>query len=230
MSYRVAHVRFAQDGPTYPVNCYRSDLGPGDVVIIGMPDRDPTHKVAEVDRVEFLNWRCKNTILCKRSEYRRNSDGGYHIERETKSQVVETIEQLLDELRNAGWHDFHNVSNVYRHVLFKRVETSVAAIGIRRNGIDFQVLDELAQELHRFPQGSRNLVRHNFYESKRDLLEFSKEFAINAFRPIDELTTYFEPLGRKQPRPTRDRDDLQDIRSAIGEAMTDTERAAFRSW
>lgn len=232
MSYRIAHVRFSKGGQTYPVNCHRSDLAPADLVVVEMHDRTPRQKIAEVEGVEFLNWRCKNTIVCKQSEFRANGRGSYRIERETEPLVIETIKGLIDRLRHLGWQNANVSRHVYMHVCVKRFELSAAAIGIRRNGIDFQVYDDeweldAVDGPKRFPDGQRNLVRHNFYASELDLLEFCKEFAINAHHPFHDLKKYFQPLGKKQPRPAREIDGLQDIRDAIGDAMTDTEREAF---
>ena len=74
MSYRIAHVRFTKSGRTYPVNCHRRDLRKGDIVVVEMA-REETVKVAELDSVEFLNWNCANSILGKRSEFQRSTDG-----------------------------------------------------------------------------------------------------------------------------------------------------------
>jgi hypothetical protein len=233
MSYRIAHVRFTTGGQTYPVNCNRADLAPGDLVIVEMLGNDLDLKAAEVDRIEFLNWRCKHTIKCKRSELRPDGSRGIRVEREIKPQAVETPEELEEELQRTGWHATCLSLHVYRRVLVKRFESHSAAIGMRRNGIDFQIYDEewcgdLSKMPRRFPDGTRNLVRHQFYASELDLFEFCKKFASNAHLPFDQLATYFQPLGRKQPRPPRERDNLADIRSVLGDAMTDAEREAFR--
>lgn len=238
MSYRIAHVRFAKRGQAYPVNCYRSDIAAADMVVVEMNDRNPCLQIAEVDRVEFLNWRCKNTIVCKKSEYRPDGKGSFQIAREAGPKGIGTIKEIIDELRNLGWQNANLSPHVYTHVFVKEFELSIVAIGIRRNGIDFQVYDcDQAEVPKRFPDGKINLVKHFFYKSELDLLEFCKRFALNAHRPFCELKKYFQPIGKKQPRlvfgsddlssSAHERDDRQVIRDLLGDAMTDTEREAF---
>ena len=62
MSYRIAHIRFTKSDRTYPVNCYRRDLRKGDIIVIEMAKKQAL-KVAQFDRLEFLNWKYSNTIL-----------------------------------------------------------------------------------------------------------------------------------------------------------------------
>jgi hypothetical protein len=222
-------VRFTERGQLYPVNCHRADLQPRDIVVVEMPPPRGELKLAEVDRVQFLNWRCKNTIVCKQDEFRLDGRGGYSVERTTKPNGVETLEELEDELVATGWNGLLVSRHVYTVVFAKEFASQSAAIGVRRNGIDFQIYEEGwgGPALTRFPDGRFNLVRHEFYASEVDLLEFCKEFAAKAHCPLGELASYFRPIGRKQPRPARERDELAEIRDAIGEAMTDTERGAF---
>lgn len=234
MTYRIAHVRFRKGDRTYPVNCVRSDLESGEIVVVRMQEGGRL-KVAELDRVEFLNWRCKNTIIGRRSELHFDSAGNYFMRRETKPQTIETIEQLEAELSKLGWERTGVSSHVYRSVFTRTFDTQGAAIGIRRNGIDFQIYEEsgsasVKDGLQRFPDGWRNLAKHSFYGSEVDLLEHAKHFALSAHQPTDELEKFFKPVGRKQPRPQQDRDEMRDIAEAFGGAMTDTERDAFGSW
>lgn len=231
-------MRFRKGGQSYPVNCFRSDLEAGDIVVVRMQSGDRIFKTAQVERVEFLNWRCKNTILCKRSEFSAEGAGRFSVKRETQPRTIETIEELERELSKAGWTRTRMSAHVYRCVFVRKFETSGAAIGIRRNGIDFQIYPEncdgaIEHTLQGFPDGTRNLVRHNFYASEVDLLEFTKQFALSANRPINDLEQFFHPIGQKQPRPTRQssgREELAEISEAIGDAMTGTEREAFGSW
>jgi hypothetical protein len=110
MTYRIAFVRFTQNGRAYPVNCDRSDLAQNDIVVVRLLGLDGRLKVARVDRVEFLNWHCKNTLICKRSEYARGEDGRYRIKRDVAPGTVETLADLEEALHNAVWQKM-NVSN-----------------------------------------------------------------------------------------------------------------------
>ncbi|WP_197465515.1 hypothetical protein [Erythrobacter sp. HI0063] len=209
MTYRIAYVRFRKSGKAYPVDCERSDLQRGDVVVVRMGAGEPLLRVAEVDRVEFLNWQCQNEIICKRSEFFSRDAGGYTIKREAPPQFLETVEQLEKELQKLGWGKKGFGRNVYRSVFVCMYGNTGAAIGIRRRGIDYQIYDEnwegsLKDGPKGFPSGPRNIVRHNFYASEVDLLEFTKRFAISAHLPIEELKRFFIPVGRKQKPLTLD--------------------------
>jgi hypothetical protein len=228
MSYRVAYVRFTRRGDSYPTNCHRSDLEHNDLVVVKMGGQHSILKVALVDRVEFLNWHCRNTVICKRSEYHSNGKGSFRIDRISKPRGIETIEELVAELRHLGWQDFRCASNVYKQVVVKRFSSSTAAIGVRRNGIDFQLFyNELDAVPDRFPHGTDNLVRHNFHASGISLLDFCKDFALSAEKSPQELGIYFKSLGEKQPRPKHIQDDIREIRGLLRDSMTDAERDAL---
>lgn len=233
MTYRIAYVKFTKSGGLYPVNCDRSDLDPGDLVVVKMSGSELHLKVAMFERQEYLNWDCKHSILCKRDEIKPDGDGGYQVCRVSQPRHLETFGDLERELFGLGWRQTGFSRHIYKWVHLKRFEEAWVAVGLRKNGIDFQIFvegwgGEKSRGPQTFPEGTRNLVRHYFYDSKTDLLEFTKNFALNAHLPLPQLAEFFIPMGeRVRPKDISERDPMADIRAALGDAMTDTERAAF---
>lgn len=105
MSYRIANVRFRlSDEQTYPVNCFRADLQAGQKVIVETPNQDKRFKTAVVERVEFKNWECQNTLVCLQSEVIRFPDGTwtYRMDHLQNGQIHRVCD-LEDRLLTAGW-------------------------------------------------------------------------------------------------------------------------------
>ena len=233
MTYRIAYVRFTKTGAVYPVNCERSDLKPGDLVVVKTEIFDKPLKIAVFERLEFLNWNCKNTIICKRAEINKDGKGGYLIQRNSSPLYLETTANLEKELLKLAWERVQYSRHAYKWVFRKSFENSGSAIGLNNKGIAFQIYTkgwngDPSGGPQRFPEGTYQLVRHYFYDSGIDLLEFTREFALNAYRPIAELAHYLEPIGKRhRPKPSSQGDPMADIREALGGAMTDTERGAF---
>jgi hypothetical protein len=119
----------------------------------------------------------------------------------------------------------------YTAVFVKKFELHRAEIRLRPSGVDYELY--LANRLGSQSAGfSRSyfddemVVNHYYYESEVDLFEQTVEFALNAHRSPDDLKVrFFYPVGI--PRGGREPSELAEIRSAIGQAMTDTERGAF---
>ncbi|MGN6848882.1 MAG: hypothetical protein ACTHJK_05345 [Sphingomicrobium sp.] len=220
MTYRIAHVRFARADRTYPVNCHRADLRPGDRVIVEMPKKRCL-KVAEVDRVEHLNWDCANTLLCRESEFRTNSDGSWFVDRSPGAgERIETLEDLGNALRRRGWEAYSPTGNVWRTAYTKSMAHVDAVIAARANGIDFQLISGPTNlgisgtSIAIRPRDGR-FVRHSYYASAVDVIELAFDFAVAADQPGSDLDRFFAPVGTKRPKPARDADDLSELRRAI---------------
>lgn len=220
MSYRVAHVRFTKSGRTYPVNCHRRDLNPGDIVVVEMA-AEQTLKVAQFDSLEHLNWRCSNTIICRRSELQRNDRGENVVVRHSpKGDVLETLSDLGGALINAGWRSFAPTSRAFQRIFAKAFDTIGAAIIFRRNGIDYQLFDSpelpgiVGQQMSYAPSNGR-LVRNWYYHSEQDLFDRTLAFAQALERPPLNVEPFFHGLGSKPPKPPREVDELGEIRDAI---------------
>lgn len=223
MTYRVAHVRFAESEQTYPVNCNRADLQPGDRVVVEMPDQAKRLKVAHVDRVEFLNWNCANTIVCRRSEFMSNDDGTWSVKREQPATpVLETLDDLATRLRQMGWQSFWPKSKVWRTVYAREYRHAGALIALHSKGMAFQVLEAgcnlgiFGRSISVAPTRGR-FVRHVYHASEEDLLKFAVLFAEDVGRDGADLKPYFEPKGHRPSKGpmTHERNELAEIRDAI---------------
>ena len=220
MSYRIAHVRFTKSGRTYPVNCHRRDLRKGELVVVELP-KERVIKIAEFDSLEFLNWNCANTVLCRQSEFQGHADGTYSINRhEPKGEALETIGDLTDTLRCLGWKIYKPTSTVWRIAFAKAFAEISGLIAVRKNGIDFQAFDlshvpgisgqEITISVSRKP-----FVRNWFYASETDLFDLSRDFARELQSQHPSIEPFFVGVGTCHPRPSYEPDDLREIRNAI---------------
>jgi hypothetical protein len=207
MSYRIAFVRFTKSGQTYPVNCHRKDLEKGDIVVVEM-SQEQNHKLAQLDRIEFLNWNCANTILCKRSEYQRGADGRHVVVRvRPKGDAVETLGELGGALQCMGWDRFRPTSSVWRTAFARSRPKLSGVIAFRKNGIDFQVFDGseipaiVGQKMAISVGDGRCFVRNWYYDSGTDLYDLTLSFAKEIERDQPILEPYLHGIGQKPPRP-----------------------------
>ena len=178
-------------------------------------------KVARVDRIEYLNWDCKNTILCLRSEYVQADDNSFKIvPDENRERGFATLSELGRFLINSGWRSFKPTSKAWKRIFAKSFEFDSAAIIFRLNGIDYQIfptpaIPGISGDWMSYSIGNSEPVRNWFYQSGCDLLERTREFAEEMEKSHRELLPFLTELGGKQPKPVKERDDLDDIRSAI---------------
>lgn len=220
MSYRIAYVRFTKAGSLYPVSCHRADLVRDDVVVVQMA-KGGCLKLAAVDRVEFLNWNCTNTILCLRSEYVKSDNGTFQILPDpNRDRGMETLGHLGRFLVGSGWRSFKPTSKAWKRIFAKSFEKDSAAIIFRLNGIDYQIfstpsIPDVSGECMSYSTQNGDPVRNWFYYTESDLLEHTRKFAQELEKSARDLTPYRAGLGVKKPKPVKERDDLDDIRSAI---------------
>lgn len=228
MSYRIAWVRFTKSGRTYPVNCHRRDLQKGDIVVVDML-RKNVRQVAEVDKIEFLNWNCINTILCKRAELVRGADGEYAVARvRSPHDIPETPGELIAALKAIGWREFRSTSNVWQRVLAKSHPTWSGLVAFRTNGIDFQIFEnEPVGEINgsfitiRMTEG-HPFIRNWYFNSQVDLFEHTLDFSRELQASAPRMETFLDSIGQKPPPPPKaspERDDLAEIRDAITGGM-----------
>lgn len=141
MSYIVAFVRFGPKESLYPVNCWRSDVREGDVVVVRMKTRGDTLKRAEVAYLAYFNWNCANTIECMASEAEFTSHG---IVPPNPPRIHQGINRPIDVwnvISEFGWRIHRTRSRTYKFACSARNASSVCYLFFRKNGVDIQIMD-----------------------------------------------------------------------------------------
>lgn len=201
MSYIVIFAKFPESDSEYPVGCFRTDLSPGDEVLIRISDR--SLKPGLVLSVEYLNWNCKAFIECKVSESSLNSKG--FLEPPSNSPVhigLATHEALASLLSRNGWIRTKK-TNVHEFVFIYSNKTQAARILLRRNGIDLQILEERIEDLpvalDEFSTSINNgrLVRHFFSHTSFNLYEGVFRFSKSFQEGTDDYDRFFKSVGSK---------------------------------
>lgn len=202
------------------MNCHRADLVCDDIVVVQMPEGERL-KLARVERVEFLNWKCANTILCLRSEYVKAKDGSFAIIPEpNRDRGMETLGDLGSFLINSGWRSFKPTSKAWKRIFAKSFNTDSAAIIFRLNGIDYQIFSTpivpgISGDWMSYSIQNSDPIRNWFYYTERDLFEHTRGFALELDKSDRELSPFLAGMGAKPEKRVKERDDLDDIRSAI---------------
>jgi hypothetical protein len=142
MSYIVAYVQFEEDDRSldYPVNCLRTDLKPGDVVVVRMQTKGGTLKAARVTKIDYLNWNCANTIECLASEA---ALGPHEIELPSGCPIVFGLARIGDacvHLEKTGWTPRRPNNKTFRIAYGFENASEAALIFFRNNGVDMQIL------------------------------------------------------------------------------------------
>lgn len=202
------------------MNCHRADLVRDDIVVVQMAEGQRL-KVAVVDRIDFLNWNCTNTIICLRSEYVKAEDGSFTIIPDTnRDRGVETLNDLYTFLIKSGWGSFKPTSKAWKRIFAKSFNADSAAIIFRLNGIDFQIFSSsvipgISGEWMSYSTQESEPIRNWYYHSEHDLFDHTRNFAEELEKYARTLRPYLAGTGGKPPKPVKERDDLDDIRTAI---------------
>ncbi len=223
MSYRIAYVQFpniAGQFPTkeksYPVNCFRADIKVDDYVIVNLPNQKFSIKKAKVISVAFLNWDCKNNIVCLVSEFLREkgaraylyqpSDGKIHTENDLRKFLIEN-----------KWKLEKPYSKTWRAFFFANNKKQSAIIMFRKNGIDFQIFPKIVipdrsacGKIHASISIGK-VARHGYYKSEVDLFEFTAKFGASFVKNTSQYDEFFKSKGQPRPRYSPPRDEMQDI-------------------
>lgn len=223
MTYRVAHVRFSKSGQAYPVNCHRKDILKGDIVVIEMVKKQAL-KVAEVDRIEFLNWKCSNNLICKRSEFHKKN-GRVIVKRDPpKGDSIETFSDLFGALKSLRWTRLIPESKLWNAAFAKSSPHLSGLVLFRKNGIDFQIFD--SPEIPGASGGKvsvsvtagRCFTRNWYYHSGIDLFDFTLSFAKELDRDFANIEPYLTGIGQKPPKPPKPemkRSEVAELRDAL---------------
>ena len=140
LSYIVAFVRFAPNESPYPVNCWRSDVREGDVVVVRMKSRGDACKRAEVVHLAYLNWRCANSIECIASEAQFTPHGIIPPDPPRMHYGVNRPVDDWNVIRVLGWRNHRTRSKTYQFACSARNDSFVCYMFFRRNGVDIQIM------------------------------------------------------------------------------------------
>lgn len=183
MSYIIASVKYSDLAKEYPVECFRTDIKPGDKVIVELSDGRLAKAI--VAAVSYLNWTCKSKIICK-AEEGTVSDGSFKLIPGTPSRIgLVSGDCLIALLRERGWTPLR-YTNTYRMVLAYNNEIQTGRVWVRKNGVDLQLLPDI-QPLPR-PFSSLTSARSD----GRVVLHYLSHTTFNLFEGVVRFTRAFE--------------------------------------
>lgn len=207
MTYLVAYVKFPGAKKDYPTDCVRTDIEERDTVIVRR--RDGVLRPAIVTRVEFLDWDCGATLVCRASEAEFTAEGIKIPVGAPKVIGLSTLEAFRDHLVKRAWIPLRTKNNVHKVVLTHCNGEEIANIYLRRRGVDIQILPEL----YIYPPAQFSyvdcsisdgcLVRHHLAKTTFNLYEGVSRFAEAFERGEGEYTRFFNPVGSRD-RKTSD--------------------------
>ena len=177
MSYIIAYVRFEKDEIDYPVNCLRTDLKAGDLVVVRMNSKGANLRMATVTRLEFLNWNCVNTIECLAVEAEIGPNRFALPPDSPVTRGMVRLWDLCDHLQRAGWIPRRPNNRAFKIAYSSANGSSTSHIFVRSNGIDIQVLRGCWEALPGrfsalgFAPSAGPTVRHFLSQSGVNLLE-----------------------------------------------------------
>jgi len=224
LSYIIAHVALDKSGKTYPVNCLRTDISVGDEVVIKMNNRPL--RWGRVDDINYLNWKCQNTIECLASEAEFTANGIVLPPGESLSiKGLARPYELAVCLFKMGWTPRRAASKMYRMAYSAANETQTALILMRKNGIDVQIIEAVPAEDTK-PNSTLSTSRADgpfigqpFHGSLHNILERTAAFAEAFLRGASNLEEMIAPLKTAKVLPSppqRTRSVEDDLYSALG--------------
>lgn len=229
MSVLIAFVRFKNSEQSYPVNCHRVDLGPGDEVYVKMPAQR-VYKLATIERVAYQGWACVNTIVGRRDEASRDAQVGWCIVPGPNARFTTIVDDVGNRLRARGWKGAPTVASNFRYALWNVGRRSTAFILIRARGLNFVLRDstqspELVGRKVRVSATEGRCVSHWYNgasENINDLaLAFAQAFDADAGADAAALDRFFVPQGGAPSRPPRRRGEGEDELASIYDAISD---------
>lgn len=91
--YRIAKVRFSNDGKPYPVNS-KFDVKPDDYVIVRLDGKFTPLQKAQVIDVEYWRGECKHSIVCMADDFSKYGNGPDDVSDE------QTLDRFLTDFLN----------------------------------------------------------------------------------------------------------------------------------
>jgi hypothetical protein len=205
MGYIIANIAYGDGQKSYPANCFRDDIAVGDQVIVR--GRADDLRVAKVVALDFLNWDCSNTVLCRLSEALFNQG---HITVPPSVSWVRGLtrpEDLYEQLVGRGWKRRKPRSKSYRMALSYEGSNATARLFFRMNGIDLQILrgetrSYDSQDLHcSFSPGVGHVLRNSYHKSGINILEHMNALTIAFQNDVEDLSPFWTKHGRADRTP-----------------------------
>lgn len=219
MPYIVSFVEFLGSNDVFPVGCLRTDVTVGELVLVRI--RDGTQKQATVCRIEYLDWECSASLLCKISEA---LDGPNGLQSPSDAPFViglTTFEAMTDHLLSKGWIPVKPRGNVHKLIMSFSNRFETASIWLRRHGIDLQILPNSGSEAFTPPSnigttlGEGRVVRHYFSQTTFNLYEGIARFANSFMKEEGNYDAFFVSVGSRSRRTpeqlSRSRDSGYDL-------------------
>lgn len=226
MSYIIAHVAFDQSGNTYPVNCLRTDIKIGDLVLVRMKNRNL--KKAKVMDINYLNWECKNTIEFLESELKTNNDfNNVYSDKNKEELYLSSHYGLAVFLYKIGWMPRKATTKMYRRVYSAKNKTQTSIILMRKNGIDVVIFDgeekEEAKPNSYIIYNNHNdiSIRQPLRGSLHNVFERTAHFAKSFLNNENDLIKMIEPIATTKvlPSPPKSEESLYDTLGGCGEPI-----------
>ncbi len=226
MSYIIAFVQLTASGPTYPVECFRTDMKVGDAVLVEFPNRPITP--ASVVQVRYLNWNCSAKVRCKVTEATKDDDGEWSLRNCPLVVGLTTRESLIIELKRRGWVSLRP-SRMHRAPLTNSNTTASANILLRTNGVDLQILSAKRASLPRpFSLNQESVtegdfVRHHLAHTTFNLFEGILRFANSFMADEGNYERFFKSVGASDKRTDELKEEAK--RQRIGRADGELDNA-----
>jgi len=202
MSYIIAFTTLDGSSADYPVECFRTDLHPGDQVLVRLPSGELKQGV--VTRLEYLNWNCKGRIECTISEALASEGGALSPPPGSPIAIgLASASPVIARLKSQGWIPLKSRQNIHNQILTYSNEIDSANILFRRNGVDFQILPTRHDEpprpysylKHSLTDGK--VVAHFFAKTTFNLYEGVLRFASSFMSNEANYDRFFNAVGSR---------------------------------
>lgn len=205
MSYIVAFVSFSKSQKEFPMQCFRTDMKSGELVVVRKTDGELVF--AKIICFKYLNWDCNGQIECRKEECTININGDIVLPNGSPlSYGISSQYAFVKELKSIGWIPIKPKQRMYRIMLANLNSSSISYIFIRKNGLDIQIVPRANNnQIKPYSMYERSLsegrvVRHSLAHTTFNLFEgilrFSKSFLSNE----EDLDRYFFPQGKSDKR------------------------------
>lgn len=204
MTYLVAFVDFPGGRVDYNMNCLRTDISPGDRVLVRL--KNGKLRPGKVRRIEYLDWDCGGRIECKRSEAVQTPQGMAPPPGSPRVVGLVNIETMAYHLKELGWRPLKPASKTHRVIYTYFNGRDRANIWLRRRGVDLQILADYSGDLPRpyspvdcsSSVNEGRTVRHALSQTTFNLYEGVARFAEAFMSATGDYDRFFQEVGSRK--------------------------------